>query len=274
MSAWIVGNWKMNGSRAMVETYARELLAGLPKEMAARGVRAAVCPPLPYLAPLGERLAGSEVALGAQDVHPMAEGAFTGEVSPAMLKDLGVTVCIIGHSERRLHMGVTDAFIAQKLHAVLAADIVPILCVGETLGEREADRQEEVIQRQVLQALMDSEGVSLGRRKGDAPLLKHPALPQSAAAKLTIAYEPVWAIGTGRNATPEQANTMHRFIRQVLAERYPGFDAQQVPVLYGGSVSPANAAELLAQPEIDGALVGGASLKAESFLDIIAQGMS
>ena len=273
MKKWIVGNWKMNGSKAHVETFVPALLDGLPEGLQASGTRVVVCPPHPYLTQVGALIAGSGVELGAQKVHPLPEGAFTGEVSPVMLAELGVSACIIGHSEHRQHFGVTDAIIAQKLHALVAAGIAPILCVGETLAEREADEQEQVIRTQLLQALQASETEALRRRQGDVVLAPHPELPESGAHRLAIAYEPVWAIGTGQTATPEQANFMHGFVRGILWERYSESLAKAMPILYGGSVNDENAEALLAQPEIDGALVGGASLKPESFLSIINQAL-
>ncbi len=269
MPGWIFGNWKMNGSLKLIAEYVPSLVRHLPTGMGERGVRAVLCPPLPYLIPLAEQLRGSGIELGAQDVHPMSEGAFTGEVSPAMLTDLGVRFCIFGHSERSLKMGLTDSFFAQIIHAIIEAGIEPVLCVGETLAEREAGQQESVIESQVLQALSASAPHGTGRRGSDAPFIAHPAITEADARRLTIAYEPVWAIGTGVNASPEDANQMHAFIRGLLAERFPNLDCSGIKLLYGGSVTPDNAAGLLAQSHIDGALVGGASLKAESFLQII-----
>ncbi len=272
MTKWIVGNWKMNGSQAHVEEFLSALLEGLPEGLGSGEVRVAVCPPHPYLAHVKQGLAGTPVELGAQKVHPLPAGAFTGEVSPAMLVEFGVAVCIIGHSEHRQHFGVTDAIIAEKLHALIAAGILPILCVGETLPEREAGRQEEVIETQLREALKASaEGQKAGRRQSDMVLAPHPALPEQGARNLVIAYEPVWAIGTGQTATPEQANAMHGFIRGVLQAQYSRELAKAMPVLYGGSVNEKNASELFAQPEIDGGLIGGASLKAPPFLSIINQ---
>lgn len=273
MNNWIVANWKMNGSKAHVAEFVPALLAGLPETFQAGGTRVAICPPHPYLVKTGEMLAGSGVALGAQKVHPMPSGAFTGEISPTMLTELGVSLCLIGHSEHRHHFGVTDAIIAQKLHALIAEDITPILCVGETLAEREAGKQEETIATQVRRALDASDGEGGEKRAGEVVLVPHPRLPESSAAKLVIAYEPVWAIGTGHTATPEQADAMHRFIRGIIEDRYSQALASEMPILYGGSVNAENAGELLSLPEINGALVGGASLKADSFLTIINQAL-
>lgn len=273
MNNWIVANWKMNGCKAHVVEFVPALLAGLPEDFQAKGARIVICPPHPYLSMTGEMLNGSGVALGAQKVHPMPSGAFTGEVSPAMLTELGVSVCVIGHSEHRQHFGVTDSIVAQKLHALIAAEITPVLCVGETLAEREAEQQEDVIKTQVLQALNATENQKAGRRSGDTVVTPHPELPESGAAKLIIAYEPVWAIGTGRTATPEQADAMHRFIRGIIRDRYSEGLARRIPILYGGSVNAENAGQLLSQRDINGALVGGASLQAESFLTIINQAL-
>jgi triosephosphate isomerase len=274
MSTWIVGNWKMNGSVQYVETFFQELLRGLPEGLNEAGVRVAVCPPHPYLAMAAREIAGTPVELGAQKVHPLPAGAFTGEVSPAMLAEFGARMCIIGHSEHRQHFGVTDAIIAEKLHALINEGIAPILCVGETLREREEGRQEEVIETQIAAALKESAGEKMGRRQSDIIVAPHPALPEGGARRLVIAYEPVWAIGTGKTATPEQANMMHQFIRGLLAEHYSEALAAELPILYGGSANENNAGELLAQPEINGALVGGASLKAPSFLSIINQALN
>jgi triosephosphate isomerase (TIM) len=274
MQRWVVGNWKMNGSLSQIEAYVPALLGGLPKGLERHGLHVVVCPPLPYLARLHERLAGSAVELGAQKVHPLTSGAYTGEVSPTMLRDFEVTLCIVGHSEHRQHFGVTDAFIAEKLHALLGAEIAPILCVGETAAEREAGRQHEVIQSQLVQAFNASLEEHIGRRRGDIAHLAHPELSAALARHLIVAYEPVWAIGTGATATPEQANEMHTFIRALLSERFGLATALEMPILYGGSVNPGNAGSLMAQPEINGTLVGGASLKPETFLPIIAQSLN
>jgi triosephosphate isomerase (TIM) len=270
MQTWVIGNWKMNGSLAQVKAFVPALRAGLPARWQQRGLRIALCPPLPYLAALGGLLQGSGVALGAQKVYPLPSGAFTGEVSPPMLKEFGVTLCIVGHSEHRQHFGVTDAFIAEKLHGLLGEGIQPILCVGETLAEREAGRQEAVIETQLLEALQAADDRPAGKRRGDISHLPHPALSTEQGRRLIVAYEPVWAIGTGVNATPEQANEMHGFIRGLLSRRFDASTAAELPLLYGGSVNPGNARTLLAQSEINGALVGGASLKPETFLPIIA----
>ena len=210
----------------------------------------AVFPPSVYLSMLGEALAGSGVALGAQNMYHQPNGAFTGEISAAMLLDLECRYVILGHSERRHVLGETDEAINLKVKAALAAGLSPIVCVGERLEEREASRTGEVIAAQFAGSLA--------------------GLPADEMARVTIAYEPVWAIGTGRTATPEQAEAVHVDLRKLIADRYNGQLAQSVRIQYGGSVNAKNAAELLAQPNIDGALVGGASLKADDFLAIVA----
>jgi triosephosphate isomerase len=274
MQRWAVGNWKMNGSLGLIDAYVPALLRTLPEGWQARGAGVALCPPYPYLAALGERLRGTGVALGAQQVHPVASGAFTGEVSPSMLAEFGVNLCIVGHSERRQYFGETNPGIAQKVYGLVDAGIAPILCIGETLEQREAGRQEEVIRTQLLEAFRASEGERMGRRHGDMVYLEHPELTAEQVRRLIVAYEPVWAIGTGRTATPEQANEMHAFIRTLLAERFGAGAAAAIPILYGGSVNPGNVASLMVQPEINGTLVGGASLKPESFLPIIEHSLS
>ncbi|HAN68453.1 MAG TPA: triose-phosphate isomerase [Halieaceae bacterium] len=239
----VMGNWKMHGTRASVQ----KLLAGLVSEGAPASVDVAVCPVFVHI-PLAVSLCeGSALAVGAQDCSHMAEGAYTGEVAAAMLVDSGCQWVILGHSERRQYHGESDDMVAAKLAAALAAGIAPVLCVGETQDEREAGEAEYTVARQLQGAL-----------RGQASL-----------HSLVIAYEPVWAIGTGLTATPEQAQAMHAFIRGQL-EALPGLDAAAVRVVYGGSVKPDNAAELFAQEDIDGALVGGASLDAQDFQAIVA----
>lgn len=274
MEKWIVGNWKMNGSLEMVGRFVPELLGELPEGLPGKNVRIVLCPPLPYLVVVGKKISGSGVELGAQRVHPKSDGAYTGEVSPAMLKDLGVRNCIIGHSERRHYFDESDAYIGEKLHALIAIGIDPILCVGETLQEREAGRQREVVTKQLLGALKESTGAAPGKRRSKQPIVPHEKLSEEGARRLIMAYEPVWAIGTGRTATPEQANAMHGHIRGVLKKLFSEGLSRQMPILYGGSVTPDNAGALMAQPDIDGALVGGASLKAASFLSIIEQALN
>jgi triosephosphate isomerase len=243
---FIAGNWKMFTTRAS----AQELAAAIARGVGAGGrVDVAVCPPFPYLLPVAEVLRGSRVALGAQNLYPEKEGAFTGEVSPAMLLDCGCRYVILGHSERRHVLHEDDAFINRKVHAALSAGLQPILCVGETLADREANRTEKVLETQLAGGLA---GVTA-----------------DGLARLVVAYEPVWAIGTGRNATPEQAEEVHAFIRGWVGGKFGEESARRLPIQYGGSAKPENVAALLGQPDVDGALVGGASLKPDLFLAII-----
>ena len=239
----IAGNWKMNGSLAANAALIGELLAGIGQP----ACDVAVCVPAVYLAQVQLLLAGQGgIALGAQDVSQHESGAYTGDVSAAMLKELGARYVIVGHSERRQYQGETDAQVAIKAQRALAAGLTPIVCVGETLREREQGETESVVSRQ-LSAVIQLNGERL--------------------ADLVVAYEPVWAIGTGRTATPEQAQTVHAALRALLAAA--DLQAAGVRILYGGSMNAGNAAELLAQPDIDGGLIGGASLKARDFLRII-----
>ena len=239
----IAGNWKMNGSLAANAALIGELLASIGQP----ACDVAVCVPAVYLAQVQLLLAGQGgIALGAQDVSQHESGAYTGDVSAAMLKELGARYVIVGHSERRQYQGETDAQVAVKAQRALAAGLTPIVCVGETLREREQGETESVVGRQ-LSAVIQLNGERL--------------------ADLVVAYEPVWAIGTGRTATPEQAQTVHAALRALLAAA--DLQAAGVRILYGGSMNAGNAAELLAQPDIDGGLIGGASLKARDFLKII-----
>ena len=237
----VAGNWKMHGSLA--ENAA--LLAAIKPALA--GIEAAVCVPFPYLAQVQSALAGSSIAWGAQNVSEQAKGAFTGEVSASMLLDFGCKYVIVGHSERRSLYGESDELVAKKYMAAQAAGLTPILCVGESLDERESGVTEGVVARQ-LDAVIKAAGVaSLGRA--------------------VVAYEPVWAIGTGKTASPEQAQAVHAFIRGKISALDSGV-ADQLVIQYGGSVKAANAAELMAQPDIDGGLIGGASLVADEFIAI------
>ena len=240
----VAGNWKMNGSTAASEALVSGIVAGVPE---GSGFRLLVCPPFPYLASVAKLVAGSKVALGAQNVSEHEAGAFTGETSPSMLKDVGCDYVIVGHSERRAIYGETSVQVAAKFQAALAAGLIPILCVGETLEEREAGTTERVIDEQ-LDAVLDTAGVE-------------------SFTSAVIAYEPVWAIGTGMTATPEQAQDVHRHIRARLAGQNADL-AEKVQILYGGSMKGENAPGLLSMPDIDGGLIGGASLKASSFLAI------
>ena len=237
----------MNLNRAGAIALAKDVVKG------AHGVgdvEIAVCPPSVYLEAVAGVVRGSNVGLGAQNMYHEANGAFTGEISAAMLVDLGCQYVILGHSERRQFLGETDDLINKKVKAALAAGLTPILCVGELLNQREAGQTADVIRTQI-------DGSLAGITADQLP-------------KIVIAYEPVWAIGTGKVATPKQAEEVHSDLRKLLGQRYNDQLAQQVRIQYGGSVKPSNAAELLAQPDIDGALVGGASLKADDFLGIIA----
>ncbi len=236
----VVGNWKMHGSRPANAELLAALLAARPL-----GVDVAVCAPFVYLSEVAASLAGSEVRWGAQDVSAHEQGAFTGEVSATMLHELGCRYALVGHSERRAQHAESDALVAQKAQAALAKGVTPIVCVGETLAEREAGQTDAVVKRQ-LSAVIHT--------------LAH------CAAEMVVAYEPVWAIGTGRTATPEQAQAVHALLRaQLQAATGRG---EHMKILYGGSVKPDNAVTLFAQPDIDGGLIGGASLKATDFIAI------
>jgi triosephosphate isomerase (TIM) len=243
---FVCGNWKMHKTVAEASSLVGEL-RGLVEALADR-VDVAVAPPFTALTAAAAALLGSRIQLAAQNVHWEAQGAFTGEVSAPMLKEIGCRHVILGHSERRQYFGETDDGVNRKARAVLAAGLSPIVCVGETLAEREAGRTLEVVSRQV--------------RGGLA------GIAAEQAAALTMAYEPVWAIGTGRTATTGQAQEVHAAVRQLLRELVGGA-GEEVRIQYGGSVKPDNAAELMAQPDVDGALVGGASLKASDFSQIV-----
>jgi triosephosphate isomerase len=242
---FVCGNWKMHKTVGEAVALVGELRAGLAD---AAAVQVAVAPPYTALHAVAGALAGSPVELAAQDVHWEAQGAFTGAVSPAMLADVGCRHAIVGHSERRQLFGETDEGVRRKVAALFAANVLPIVCVGETLAEREAGRTLEVVERQVRAALA--------------------GLPAAALGSLTVAYEPVWAIGTGKTATSGQAQEVHAAIRNILRE-LGGSAGDAVRIQYGGSVKPENAAELMSQPDVDGALVGGASLKAKDFIAIV-----
>lgn len=239
----VVGNWKMNGSPAVAPSLGADIATGVAAS--APGVDVALCPPFPLIAALAQALSAGNVSWGAQDVSLHPDGAFTGEVSARLLRDLGCCWVIVGHSERRAWMGESSSAVAAKADAALAAGLIPIICVGESLAEREAGMTESVIAAQLEPLLA---------------LLKRPDVPA------VLAYEPVWAIGTGRSASPSQAGEVHAFIRIHLAGL--GVAAQSLRILYGGSVKPDNAAALFAVPGIDGGLIGGASLKAVEFVAI------
>ena len=239
----IAGNWKMNGSLAANEALVQAMLAGIGQPSA----DVALCAPAPYLAQLQALLQGSPIAWGSQDVSAHEQGAYTGEISVAMLKDFGCRYAIVGHSERRQYHGETDEVVAAKAQRALSAGVTPIVCVGETLAEREANETESVVKRQ-LAAVIHTVGHCI--------------------TEIVVAYEPVWAIGTGKTATPEMAQAVHAVLRAQLAAATT--NPKRVHILYGGSMNAANAASLLAQTDIDGGLIGGASLKAADFLQIVA----
>lgn len=244
----VAGNWKMNLQPAEAAKLVREVAeaASMPEY---EEVETVVCPPALYLPlALNNWQRGHNLPIGAQNCHWESSGAYTGEVSPEMLHSIGVTYVIIGHSERRSYFGETDASVSKKVQAALGSELRAIVCCGETLEERKADRHREVVERQIKAALN--------------------GLTQSDMKKVIIAYEPVWAIGTGETATSEQAQEMHAFIRETLSNLFDDATANDMSILYGGSCKPGNAAELFAQPDVDGGLIGGASLVAEDFLAI------
>jgi len=241
----VIGNWKMNGSRAANTI----LLAGIKAGLGNAKADTAVCVPAPYLAQCQTELAGTAIGWGAQDVSAHASGAYTGEVSAAMLQDFGSKFAIVGHSERRAYHQEGSALVAQKALAALNAGLAPVVCVGETLEQREAGKTADVVGEQ-LDAVLE-------------------VLDAGQLAKIVLAYEPVWAIGTGKTATPDMAQEVHALLRARVAQK-DAAAAAGMQILYGGSMKPENARELLAQPDIDGGLIGGAALKAADFLAIIA----
>lgn len=244
MKKLIAGNWKMNGSLAANESLLKGIVAGLPAVMTCD---VAVCVPAPYLSQVQALSAGTVIELGSQDVSAQASGAFTGEMSGSMLKEFGVRYALVGHSERRQYHGETDDVVANKAKAALANGITPIVCIGETLAEREAGQTEAVVKRQMA-AVIHANGHCI--------------------SEIVVAYEPVWAIGTGKTASPEQAQAVHAVLRAQL--KAASDKADRIKILYGGSMNAANAKDLLAQADIDGGLIGGAALKAPDFLTIIA----
>ena len=244
MKKLVVGNWKMHGSRA----FNAELIQGLlVADLATTAPNAdvAVCPPFVFLADVADALQGSAIAVGTQDISVQTQGAYTGEVAGPMIREFGATYAIVGHSERRSYHAESDQLVADKAKAALSHGLVPIVCVGETLAEREANQTEAVVGRQ-LQAVIDTLGDDI--------------------ARVVVAYEPVWAIGTGKTASPAQAQAVHASLRAQLAKATP--KAADIPLLYGGSVKPDNAVELFSQPDINGGLIGGAALKAADFAAI------
>ncbi|MFZ5801496.1 MAG: triose-phosphate isomerase [Candidatus Omnitrophota bacterium] len=243
---FIAGNWKMykNAEEAV------RLVQGIKASVYNMGdCTVVVCPPFTALDAVSKEIQGSRIELGAQNMSPSHEGAFTGEISPTMIKDLGCRYVILGHSERRQLFHETDAYVNQKVKTALKYNLVPIVCVGETLEQREAKKYHEVVKDQIQYSLEE--------------------ITKEDIVKTVIAYEPVWAIGTGKTATPEQAEQMHSYVRRLLNEKYGQDIGPKIPILYGGSVKPENIGDLMSKPNVDGALVGGASLKAESFCEII-----
>jgi len=245
----VAGNWKMNTSVSEAE----ELASAIRRELAdCEEVDVVLCPPFTSLKVVSEVIADTQIKLGAQNIHWESDGAYTGEISAAMLRDVYCHYVILGHSERRAHFHETDKIVNRKVKAAIARNLVPIVCVGELLKERNEGQAKDVVRKQVENSLADL----------DVDL-----------KKLIVAYEPVWAIGTGQTATPEQAQEMHAYIREVLTDMADQDTAQSVRIQYGGSIKPANATELFCQPDIDGGLVGGASLEARSFVEIVRAAM-
>ena len=241
-----VANWKMHMTAAEAVAFAE---AFLPRVGGTSGVEIAIAPPFTALDRLARALAGSNVGLAAQNVNPEPEGAFTGEIAPGMLAELGCRYAIVGHSERRTYYGESDAYVANKAAALFSANITPIVCVGESLEERESGRTIDVVAAQLAGSLA--------------------LVPEARAAEAVIAYEPIWAIGTGRTATPETAQQVHAFVRERLRARFGAAAGDAIRIQYGGSVKPENVDDLMAQPDIDGALVGGASLDPTAFSRIV-----
>lgn len=245
----IAGNWKMNKTATEAAELAGQIIASVGNQ---NDIEVLMCPPFTSIAAVSALIGNSTVRVGAQNMSDKASGAFTGEISASMLRDLHVSHVILGHSERRSYYGETDAFINRKVLAALENNLKPVLCVGETLEEREAGKVESVIKTQLVGGLKD--------------------VPADKAESLVIAYEPVWAIGTGKTATPDQAQEVHAFIRAQLIELF-GAAGNAIRILYGGSMKPANADELLAKPDIDGGLIGGAALVAKDFLSLVESGV-
>lgn len=245
---FIAGNWKMNNTISQSIELVREIKEKL-KNSDCEEVDAAVCVPATSLLEVKKILEGTNIKLGAQNMHWEESGAFTGEISPLMLNEIGVDYCIIGHSERRQYFGETDENVNKKLISAIDHNIQPILCVGETLEQREREQEEFIVKRQILNAL---ENISASHME-----------------KIVIAYEPIWAIGTGKTATTEEANSMCSFIRKTIEEKYNNDISEKIIIQYGGSVKPDNVEEIMGQKDIDGALVGGASLKADDFTKLV-----
>ena len=245
----VAGNWKMNLTFNQADELLDELMSKLEETELPRDLQVIVCPPFPYIEMTSDYANDSYFAVGAHNVSDRNMGAFTGEVSAEMLESMEIDYCIVGHSERRAYYGETDALVAAKVNQLLAHDLKPIVCVGEVLEERESNKQFDVVKRQVEEGLFH--------------------LTSEELKNVVIAYEPVWAIGTGKTATPDQAQEMHAHIRSLLAAKYGNEVADEISILYGGSCKPGNAKELFACADIDGGLIGGASLKAEDFMGII-----
>ncbi len=246
--AFVAGNWKMNTDSHTSVNLAESIASG-SLEIAGASVDVAVCPPFVYLQAVVKTLSASNISVGAQDIYVERQGAFTGEISASMLKDIGCNYVLCGHSERRHVIGETDELIKKKITAAISGGLLPVLCVGELLAERQANQTNEVVTRQIKSGLA--------------------GLSAEKVSAVTIAYEPVWAIGTGLTATPQQAQEVHAFVRKLLLQMYDGQLAEDIRILYGGSAKPGNAADLMRQQDIDGLLVGGASLNADDFLAII-----
>ncbi|WP_033827867.1 triose-phosphate isomerase [Bacillus andreraoultii] len=247
----IAGNWKMNKTLQEAVDFTNEVKAKIPSQ---ESVESVICAPALFLDRLVQEVKGTNLGIGAQNMHFEEEGAFTGEISPVALKDMGIQYAIIGHSERREMFNETDETVNKKVHAAFKHGITPIMCVGETLEEREADQWKQVVHSQTLKGLAE--------------------LSPEQVAKVVIAYEPIWAIGTGKTASAQDANEVCAYIRETVAEQYSQETAEQVRIQYGGSVKPSNIEELMSQSDIDGALVGGASLDPNSFLQLLEAGKS
>lgn len=245
---FVVGNWKMNTDSHSSMELVKSIASG-SLDVAGHNVDVAVIPPFIYLQAVARALSASSIAVGAQDVYYEGKGAFTGEISTSMLKDVGCTYALCGHSERRHVIGETDELVNKKVAAAISGGLLPIFCVGELIEERKADKTTEVVTRQIKNGLA--------------------GLSAEKLSAVTLAYEPVWAIGTGLTATSQQAQQVHALIRKLLGEIVDGQLAEEIRILYGGSVKPNNAADLMREPDVDGLLVGGASLNADDFLAII-----
>ena len=245
----VAGNWKMNNTFNEADDLLNSIMEQLEEKELPRDTQVIVCPPFPFLEMTSDYANDSYFMVGAQNVSDQEKGAYTGEVSAAMLESMEIDYCIVGHSERRAYYGETNKTVAAKVDQLLKHGLKPIVCVGEVLEEREANRQFEVVKQQVEEGLFHLDAEQL--------------------QQVVIAYEPVWAIGTGKTATPEQAQEIHHYIRTLLAQKYGDAVADEISILYGGSCKPSNAKELFACPDIDGGLIGGASLKAEDFIGIV-----